>query len=66
MPRTELWAGALSLVLHHDLTGCAQAARRAAALLERLSALPEVDAGTRELCERMCDKLADRAQGLPA
>ena len=52
MPSSELWAGALSLVLIHHETGCPHSALQAARLLERLGTLEGVDADTRNLCER--------------
>ncbi len=58
MPDTELWAGALSLLLRHDLMGCEHAAHQAADLLDRLADLPGLDGETRDLCERMSCKLA--------
>lgn len=51
MPSHELWAGALSLLLRHHLTGCTVTARQAATLLDRIANCPEVDAETRALCE---------------
>lgn len=68
MMNGELWAGALSLVLHHAETGCRQAASRAADLLERLSDDPGVDGDTRRLCERASLRLTDagRASHAPA
>ena len=58
MPNTELFAGALSQLLRHDLSGCPRATRNAAALLDRLARLPGIDDETRDLCEHMCDRLA--------
>ena len=59
MPNTELWAGALSLVLRHDLTGCTHSARQAAALLARIADHPDVDLETRTLCEEASLRLTD-------
>lgn len=59
MPNIELWAGALSLVLRHDLTGCALSARQAADLLSRIADNPEVDRETRALCDEASLRLID-------
>lgn len=59
MPNTELFAGALSQLLRHDLDACPRARRHAADLLDRLARLPGLDAETRELCDRMGERLAD-------
>lgn len=58
MPSSELWAGALSLVLIHHETGCPHSALNAARLLERLGAMADVDAETRNLCERASNRLS--------
>ena len=58
MPNTELYAGALSQLLRHDLSGCPRATRHAADLLDRLARLPGIDDETRDLCDRMSDRLA--------
>ena len=58
MAHSELWAGALSLVLVHAETGCPQSALNAARLLRRISELDGVDDDTRRLCERASDRLA--------
>lgn len=58
MPHTELFAGALSQLLRHDLSGCPRATRNAADLLERLSCLPGLDEETRHLCDRMSERLS--------
>lgn len=63
MPNTELWAGALSLVLRHNETGCQQSAHQAACLLARISDTPDVDLETRSLCERASQRLADVMTG---
>lgn len=65
MPSTELWAGALSLLLRHHETGCRQSARQAAHLLECISNTPELDQDTRSLCERASQRLADLTPGRP-
>jgi hypothetical protein len=57
MPSNELWAGALSLVLIHEETGCLQSALNAARLLEQLSDTDGVDDATRLLCERASERL---------
>ncbi|MBI5898832.1 MAG: hypothetical protein HZB40_06375 [Rhodocyclales bacterium] len=59
MQSHDLYAGALTLVLRHDLTGCARSAHQAVDLLERLAASPTVDGDTRALCEEMCKRLLD-------
>lgn len=58
MPPSELWAGALSLVLIHDETGCAHSALHAARLLEQLSEAEGIDEATRDLCERASRRLS--------
>ncbi len=58
MPATELWAGALSLLLIHGESACPHAAMNAARLLERLSEEPGLDAATRDLCERASNRLS--------
>lgn len=62
MQSKDIYAGALSLVLRHDLTGCAHSARQAVDLLERLAASPTVDGDTRALYEQMCERLLDQAE----
>lgn len=57
MPNTELFAGALSQLLRHDLSGCPRATRQAAELLDRLAQRPDLDDETRDLCDRMCARL---------
>ncbi|MBS1130788.1 MAG: hypothetical protein H6R16_1790 [Proteobacteria bacterium] len=57
MPSSALWAGALSLVLIHEETGCVHSALHAARLLEQLSDTEEVDDDTRRLCERASSRL---------
>lgn len=63
MPNTDLFAGALSQLLRHDLAGCPRATRQAADLLDRLARVPGLDDETRDLCDRMCERLND--QGAP-
>lgn len=57
MPSPELWAGALSLILIHDESGCPHSALNAARILDRLCAAPEIDDDTRALCERASNRL---------
>lgn len=57
MPSSELWAGALSLVLIHEETGCPHSALNAARLLEQLSEADGLDDDTRRLCERASNRL---------
>ena len=57
MPPTDLFAGALSLVLIHEETGCAQSALNAARLLDALSDARDIDSDTRRLCERASERL---------
>nr|MBL8410054.1 hypothetical protein [Dechloromonas sp.] len=57
MPASELWAGALSLILIHGETGCPHSARHASLLLERLCDLDQIDEATRQLCERASQRL---------
>lgn len=59
MPNIDLWAGALSLVLRHDLTGCAVSAHQAADLLARIADNPDVDHATRTLCDEASLRLID-------
>ena len=61
MPPPELWAGALSLLLIHDESGCPHSALNAARLLDRLSDSPELDEETRNLCERAIRRLETHA-----
>lgn len=58
MPSSELWAGALSLLLIHHETGCPHSALNAARLLDRIGALDDLDADTRNLCERASNRLS--------
>ncbi|MBL8423361.1 hypothetical protein [Accumulibacter sp.] len=58
MPANDLWAGALSLVLIHDETGCPHSALNAARLLDRLCEMEGLDADTRNLCERASGRLS--------
>ena len=57
MPNTQLFAGALSQLMRHDLSGCPRATRNAVDLLDRLAELPELDRETRDLCHRMSERL---------
>lgn len=57
MPNTELWIAALSLLLRHNVTGCARLGRQAADLLDRISDDPGVDQETRTLCEQASQNL---------
>ncbi|MCE1239717.1 MAG: hypothetical protein LWW83_07370 [Azonexaceae bacterium] len=57
MIANELWAGALSLVLLHEETGCRHSALHAARLLDELSEQDDLDTDTRELCERASIRL---------
>ncbi len=59
MPPIELWAGALSLLLRHGVTGCAQSALQAADLLERIADHADVDGDIRALCEQASLRLTD-------
>ena len=63
MHERDLWAGALNLLMRHELSGCGHAARQAAGLLERLAEQPNVDRETRMLCERMSERLVRRGEG---
>lgn len=58
MPASELWAGALSLVLIHHETGCPHSALQAARLLDRLGEMADLDDATRGLCERASNRLS--------
>lgn len=60
MSKSDLWAGALSLVLRHDLTGCTVAARQAADLLARIAEHPDVDPDMRTICDEASMRLVDR------
>lgn len=57
MPSSDLWAGALSLLLIHHETGCPYSALNAARLLELLGEMNDVDVDTRSLCERASVRL---------
>ena len=57
MPPPELWAGALSLLLIHDESGCPHSALNAARLLDRLCDATDLDYETRALCERASIRL---------
>lgn len=63
MANNALWAGALSLLLIHDESGCPHSALNAARLLDYLCEEPDLDDETRGLCERASlrlSRLADR------
>lgn len=60
MPSRELWAGALSLLLLHEETGCAHSALHAARLLDQISDASDVDDDTRKLCERASARLSNQ------
>ncbi|NTV11923.1 MAG: hypothetical protein HGA47_14320 [Zoogloea sp.] len=62
MPSNPLWAGALSLLLRHSLTGCVHSAHQAADLLDRLADSPELDRETRNLCEEVSQRLTTPRQ----
>lgn len=62
MPNAELYAGALSLLIRHDLTGCPQAALQAAGVLDRLADLAGSDGEMRRLYETMAARLAARGR----
>lgn len=62
MPPSEIWAGALSLLLIHGESGCTHSALNAARLLDRLSDAPDLDDETRGLCERASDRLSQPAR----
>lgn len=57
MPTSELWAGALSLLLIHSESGCQHSALNAALILDRLCESDELDDETRKLCERASNRL---------
>lgn len=57
MSTSELWAGALSLILIHDESGCPHSALNAARILDRLCDSPALDNETRALCERASNRL---------
>ena len=59
MPPTDLWAGALSLLLWADESGCSKSARQAADLLDRLADAPGIDTETRGLFRRASDRLGN-------
>ncbi len=61
MPGTELWAGALSLLLLHNETGCHHSALHAARLLDCLCEIDDLDDDTRQLCERASLRLSQPA-----
>lgn len=57
MPASELWAGALCLLLIHSESGCLHSALNAALILDRLCESAGLDDETRELCERASNRL---------
>ncbi|MBS4020278.1 hypothetical protein [Azonexus hydrophilus] len=61
MPKSDIWAATLSLVLIHEETGCRQSALHAARLLEHLCD-QDIDHETRELCERASQRLGQRQE----
>lgn len=63
MPSTELWAGALSLLLIHSESGCPHSAHNAARLLDRLCESSDLDDDTRALCERASNRLSQGKTG---
>ena len=62
MSYDKMCEGALSLVLLHHETGCAQSALNAARLLDCLSEQRGLDAHTRDLCERASARLFSASQ----
>jgi hypothetical protein len=62
MPHSELWAGALSLIVRYSETGCLQSGRQAACLLDHLVELPGLDHETSALLERASLRLGDQLQ----
>lgn len=60
MQNNDLYAGALNLVLRHDLIGCTRSTRLAADLLERLADSSTVDDDMRLLCARMSERMLDQ------
>lgn len=59
MANSELWAGALSLLLIHHETGCPHSALNAARLLDRIGEMEDLDDATRCLCERASTRLSN-------
>lgn len=57
MPASDLWAGALSLLLIHYESGCKHSALNAALILDRLCESSGLDDETRILCERASNRL---------
>ena len=58
MPSRGIWAGALSLLLLHEETGCTHSAHNAARLLDQICEADDVDDDTRQLCEQASARLA--------
>lgn len=61
MPSSNVWEGALSLLLLHSETGCRHSALQAARLLSLISRQEGLDSLTRNLCERAGHRLEDMA-----
>lgn len=64
MAHPALLAAALDHLLRYSLTGCAQSARHAAYLLDRLSNQDGTELGA--LCSRMSETLSDASASHPA
>jgi hypothetical protein len=58
-PTAQLAYGALDQLMRHVLTGCAQSARRAALLLERIEVSETTDEEMRVNCRRLRERLED-------
>ncbi|MEW5891674.1 MAG: hypothetical protein AB1697_00815 [Pseudomonadota bacterium] len=56
--RSEILAAALDNLVRYSVTGCGQAARRAADLLERLSEAGELDGDMRRLYGQLSEALS--------
>lgn len=59
MPPSDLWAGALSLLLIHGESGCSHSDLNAARILDRLCDATDLDDATRALCERASNRLSE-------
>lgn len=55
--QSDILAAALDNLVRFSVTGCGQAARRAAGLLERLSESPEADADMRRMYSSLSEML---------
>lgn len=66
MPSSELWAGALSLLLIHHETGCPHSALNAIRVLEHLCDQDGIDDQTRSLCERASARLSQQQESRQA